>query len=88
MRFVWDEDKSRRNKEDSDRQKGFDEAIVLWAGEYGKYPVHVNSLEQVYIILGEIDGKIWGAFVVERGDETRIISFRCLNKRERVKYGW
>ena len=88
MKFDWDEEKSQCNKEDPDRQKSFAEAVVLWTGEYRKHPVNVNSLEQVYIISGEIDGKIRGAFVVERGDETRIISFRRLNKRERVRYGW
>jgi len=88
MKFVWDEAKSKQNKEDPDRLKGFDEAVVLWAGEYMKHPVNVNGFEQVYLLSGEIEGKVWGAFIVERGSVTRIISFRRLNKRERIKYGW
>lgn len=40
------------------------------------------------IISGLLEGAVWGAFVVHRAEEVRIISFRRLNKRERGRYGW
>jgi len=91
LAFEWDDAKSEKNKLDRGRGRGFDEALQLWTTDGPDAALNINSGEQVYLRVGFIAGKVWGAMYVIREAVTvskviRIVSFRRLNDRERKKY--
>lgn len=73
MRFEFDENKSRTNKE----KHGIDfvEAQQLWHG-----PIVIvggrDVNEKRMLVIGEIDGKPWTAIITMRDGVIRIISVR------------
>ncbi len=89
LAFEWDDAKSEKNKRG--RGRGFDEALQLWTTDGPDAALNINSGEQVYLRVGFIAGKVWGAMYVIReavnvSKLIRIVSLRRLNDRERKRY--
>ncbi len=84
MKFEWDEDKSRINKEKHGID--FETANNLWLDEdrveiYAPYPVENRS-----IIIAKHQHKLWTAIYTIRDDTIRLISVRRARKREENLY--
>lgn len=80
MKFEWDEDKSRINKEKHGID--FETANNLWLDEdrveiYAPYPIEDRG-----IIIAKYHHKLWAAIYTIRDDTIRIISVRHARKRE------
>ncbi|ADH86529.1 BrnT family toxin [Desulfurivibrio alkaliphilus] len=80
MKFEWDAGKSVSNQEKHGID--FETAQRLWRDEsrieiQAPYPV-----EDRWILLGRLHGKIWAMVYTMRGDSVRIISVRRARKRE------
>ncbi|MDI6763113.1 MAG: BrnT family toxin [Thermodesulfobacteriota bacterium] len=80
MKFEWDEDKSKINRDK--HGIGFEAAKNLWLDEdqieiYAPHPI-----EDRRIIIAKYHNKIWAAIYTIRDDTIRIISVRRARKRE------
>ncbi|NTW69265.1 MAG: BrnT family toxin [Chlorobiaceae bacterium] len=74
MRFEFDPEKSRRNKE----KHGIDfvEAQLLWDDEnLVEIPARTTE-EPRFVVIGLISGRFWSGVITYRGESTRIISVR------------
>jgi hypothetical protein len=80
MKFVWNEDKSKINRDKHGID--FEAAKNLWLDKdqieiYAPYPI-----EDRRIIIAEYHNKIWAAIYTIRDGTIRIISVRRARKRE------
>jgi uncharacterized DUF497 family protein len=82
--FVFDEAKSRANKE----KHGIDflEAQALWLDEDRLVLPARTGLEPRLLMVGFIDGKHWSAVYTYRGDVCRLISVRRSRSKEVQAY--
>jgi uncharacterized protein len=74
MKFEWDENKSRSNKEKHGLD--FEAATQLW-NDKDRIEIQTSfSGENRIILIARIENKLWTAIFTERGDAIRIISVR------------
>ena len=80
MKFEFDPQKSKRNKE----KHGIDfyEARALWDDpDFIEIPVKTND-ELRFLVIGKISGKHWSGVITYRGEKIRVISVRHSRKEE------
>ena len=86
MKFDFDPDKSRKNRE----KHGIDfiEARKIWAdkGLIKDVPDSHKQGEQYWLAVGEIGGTIWSMIYNRRGDTIWIVSVRRARDYERTEY--
>ncbi|GHT47933.1 toxin [Bacteroidia bacterium] len=84
MKFEFDEEKSRRNKE----KHGIDfiDAQKLWYNERYNVVKLNYELEDRYAVTAPIEDKFWTAIITFRSDKIRIISVRRAHKNEETRY--
>ena len=84
MHFVFDEAKSRANKE----KHGIDfyEAQAIWLDPSRAHGPARTAVERRHIVIGLIDGKCWSAVVTYRGEAVRLISVRRSRAKEVERY--
>lgn len=84
MHFVFDEAKSRANKE----KHGIDffEAQAIWLDPSQAHGPARSIGEQRYIVIGLIDGKCRSGIVTYRGDVVGPISVRRSRVKEVERY--
>jgi hypothetical protein len=80
MNFEWDSKKSESNQEKHGID--FETAQWLWQDEFRIEIQAPHPIEDRWIILGKLNGKIWAAVYTVRGDAVRIISARRARKKE------
>ena len=84
MPFEFDESKSRANK--AKHGIDFAEAQALWLDErLVEVPARSDD-EPRLLVVGQIEGKCWSAFITYRGENTRIISVRRSRAEEVAIY--
>ena len=84
MRFEWDPEKSQSNKEKHGID--FESARELWSDVDGIEIGAPYPLEDRYIMIGKIGGRLWTAIYTVRKGAVRIISVRRSRRREAVLY--
>lgn len=84
MRFEWDaaKDNANRVKHGID----FETAKGLWLDENRIEIQAPHPVEHRHIIIGKLQGKLWTAVYIMRGDAIRIISVRRSRKKEAELY--
>lgn len=84
MHFVFDEAKSRANKD----KHGIDfyEAQEIWRDPSRAHGPARTAVEQRHIVIGLIEGKCWSAVVTYRGEAVRLISVRRSRAKEVERY--
>jgi uncharacterized protein len=84
VHFVFDEAKSRANKE----KHGIDfyEAQAIWLDPSRTHGPARSIGEQRHLVIGLVDGKCWSALVTYRGDVARLISVRRSRAKEVERY--
>ena len=83
MKFEFDPEKSRKNREKHGID--FDEAKALWSGVFIEVPV-TSVGETRRLVIGKIGDFLWTAVITMRGDSTRLISVRRSRKEEKKLY--
>jgi uncharacterized protein len=80
MIFEFDPEKSETNRE----KHGIDfkDAQMLWKDEKALRFPSKNSVEERFIVIGQINEKHWTAVVTFREDVVRIISVRRSRRKE------
>jgi uncharacterized protein len=84
MKFEWDERKSRSNN----LKHGIDFEIAkgLWLVE-NRIEIHApHPIENRWIIISELNKKIWAAVYTRRKDKIRLISVRRARRKEELLY--
>jgi uncharacterized DUF497 family protein len=84
MKFEWDENKKRSNKEKHGID--FETATQLWNDNYR---IKIQTLfpgENRSILIARLERKLWAAIFTERGDVIRIISVRRARNKEAKLY--
>ncbi len=84
MQFEWDEEKGRSNslKHGID----FEMAKGLWLDE-NRIEIHAHHpVENRWIIIAELNDKIWAAVYTVRKGKIRIISVRRARRKEEILY--
>lgn len=83
--FEFDPEKSATNlvKHGID----FEAAQALWSDPEKRGGPAVSNDEERFMMVGEIDGKLWSAIATYRGDAIRIISVRRAREKEAMSYG-
>jgi len=84
MKFEWDDKKSHSNlvKHGID----FNTAKALWE-DPDRVEIHTEyPIENRYILIGKIGGKLWASIFTMRGNTIRIISVRPIRKKETTLY--
>ena len=84
MKFEWDENKSRSNKE----KHGIDfEAATQLGNDKDRIEIQTSFPgENRSILIARIENKLWTAIFTERGDAIRIISVRSDRNKEAKLY--
>ncbi len=84
MEFEWDPKKSTTNaaKHDID----FESARRLWEDEKRVVIKAPYPIESRYILIAELENKLWSAIYTYRRSVIRIISVRRSRKKERELY--
>lgn len=84
MQFEWDEGKSRSNslKHGID----FETAEGLWLDENRIEICAPHPIENRWIIIAELDKRIWVAVYTRRENKIRLISVRRAGRKEEVLY--
>jgi len=84
MQFEWDEEKSRLNN--SKHRIDFEMAQGLWLDE-NRIEIHApHPVENRWILIAELNGKLWAAVYTLRKDKIRIISVRRARTKEEILY--
>jgi uncharacterized DUF497 family protein len=84
MKYEWDENKSRLNKEKHGID--FNAATNLWND---KDRIEIQTTfpdEDRSILIAKIENKLWAAIYTKRNDVIRIISVRRARKKETMLY--
>jgi hypothetical protein len=84
MHFEWDPQKSLSNAEKHGID--FETATALWQDEQRVEIEAPYPIENRYIIIGKLNGKLWAAIFTYRQKKIRIISVRRARKKERELY--
>jgi uncharacterized protein len=84
MEFEWDKGKSKSNslKHGID----FEVAKALWLDENRIDIQAPHPIEKRWIIIAELNNKIWAAVYTRRKDKIRIISVRRARRKEEILY--
>jgi len=85
MEFEFDEKKSTDNL----NKHGIDfvEAQQIWADlKRLEVPAKTDGSELRFMVIGEVNGKVWSAVVTYRGSTVRIISVRHTREKELAAY--
>ncbi|MCL4497461.1 MAG: BrnT family toxin [Deltaproteobacteria bacterium] len=80
MNFEWDEFKSRTNK--SKHGIDFETAKGIFLDENRVEIIAPYPIEERFIIIGKINGKLWTVIFTTREGFIRIISARRSRKKE------
>ena len=84
MIFEFDPEKSRANQEKHGID--FQRAQLLWDdSDYIEIPLK-SSDEARFMVIGQIEGKIWSGIITYRGESIRLISMRRSRDEERALY--
>jgi len=84
MNFEFNPDKSRINQEK--HGISFQQAQLLWDDpDYIEIPLKMSD-EAQFLVIGQIEGKIWSGIITYRGESIRLISVRRSRKEERALY--
>ena len=83
--FLYDVAKSEANK--AKHGIDFEAAKELWLDENRVTAPARSHREHRWIVIGELDGRIWAAIVTRRHSAIRIISVRRARKNEEEAYG-
>lgn len=83
--FVYDVAKSDTNR--AKHGIDFEAAQDLWLDENRVTAPARSHREHRWIVIGEIDGRMWVAIVTRRHSAIRIISVRRARKKEEDAYG-
>ncbi|MBI5633295.1 MAG: BrnT family toxin [Nitrospirae bacterium] len=84
MKFEWDGAKDAKNR--SKHGIDFNTAKSLWKDE-DRIEIHApHPIEDRWIIIGRIKGKLWTAIYTMRGEAIRIISARHSREKEAALY--
>lgn len=84
MPFEFDDRKSKANK--AKHGIDFTKAQALWLDErFVEVPARSED-EPRFLVVGQIEGKCWSAFITYRGENTRIISVRRSRAEEVAIY--
>ena len=84
MKYEWDENKSRLNKEKHGID--FNAATNLWND---KDRIEIQTIfpdEDRSILIAKVENKLWAAIYTKRNDVIRIISVRRARKKETMLY--
>ncbi|MBM3144320.1 MAG: BrnT family toxin [Chloroflexi bacterium] len=84
MPFEYDPPKSERN-----RQKhgiNFEQAQALWNDERHLEILAKTSDEEQFLVIGQIEGRLWSAVITYRGGNIRILSVRRSREEEQDLY--
>ena len=84
MHFEWDPIKSRQNE--AKHKIAFERAVVLWNDPDRVEILAPHPLENRYILIANIEDRLWSAVYTLREGAVRIISVRRSRKRERDLY--
>jgi uncharacterized protein len=85
MKFEWDQEKSRTNKEKHGID--FETAKLLWADE-GRIEVEMTFPdEKRWAVIARIVEKVWTAICTLRDETVRLISVRRARPKEVRLYG-
>ena len=85
MEFEFNERKSTANL----GKHGIDfvEAQQIWADPKRlEVPARTDGSELRFMVIGEVNGKVWSAVVTYRGSAVRIISGRHTKQKELAEY--
>jgi uncharacterized DUF497 family protein len=64
----------------------FEQAQALWQDQdYLEIPARTQD-EPRWLVLGQVDGRVWAAIVTYRGTTVRIISVRRARQEEEAHY--
>ena len=88
MNFEWDPRKAARNERK--HRVSFDEAMTVfadWESVTIPDPDHSEDEERFLVVGVSLRGRMLVVSHAERGENTRIISARRADARERRKYG-
>ncbi len=80
MNFEWDESKSNSNK--SKHGIDFETAKNIFLDENRIEIIAPYPIENRFICIGKLNGKLWAVIFTIRGDTIRIISARRSRKKE------
>ncbi|MHB1703252.1 MAG: BrnT family toxin [bacterium] len=80
MNFEWDESKSNSNK--SKHGIDFETAKNIFLDENRIEIIAPYPIENLFICIGKLNGKLWTVIFTIRGDAIRIISARRSRKKE------
>ncbi len=84
MSFEFDADKSASNLDKHGID--FSEAQALWRDTHRiEVPARTTD-EPRWMVIGQIDGRVWSAVVTYRGERVRIISVRASRESEVALY--
>ena len=83
--FIYDVAKSDINR--AKHGIDFEAAQALWSDEKHVTAPARSHRELRWIVIGEIDGRMWAAIVTHRHSAIRIISVRRARKKEEEAYG-
>ena len=84
MKFEFDPEKAVVNQEKYGIN--FHQAQVLWDDpDYIKIPLRTSD-EARFLVIGQIEGKIWSGIITYRDESIRIISVRRSRKEEITLY--
>jgi uncharacterized DUF497 family protein len=84
MKFEWDVAKNSVNR--VKHGIDFETAKGLWLDDNRIEIQAPHPVENRYIIIGKLQGKLWTAIYTKRGDAVRIISVRRSRKKEAMLY--
>ena len=84
MGFEWDEEKSKKTKED--RGISFEDAMVLWLDREALDIPARSEGETRWARIGKIHEKIFIAFFTNRAGKIRVISVRRARIKEEALY--
>ena len=84
MQFEFDPAKSLANL--AKHGIDFEQAQALWQDQdYLEIPARTQD-EPRWLVLGQVDGRVWAAIVTCRGTAVRIISVRRARQEEGAHY--
>ncbi|MCF8527863.1 MAG: BrnT family toxin [Candidatus Nanopelagicales bacterium] len=83
--FIYDVAKSQANQDKHGID--FDQAQRLWLDENCVTAPARSHHERRWIVIGQVDGRIWAAIVTQRHSAIRIISVRRARRNEEEAYG-
>jgi hypothetical protein len=83
--FEYDPEKSAANR--AKHGIDFEAAQALWRDDRRIAIGSSFAQEERWVVVGQIDARLWAAAITYRGGRVRIISVRRARRKEEVLYG-